>query len=324
MSTANNNFSRNPAPHIHCGMTIRNSMLCVLAALVPAGAAGAYYFGTRAVSIVLACALSSAVFEFASASLRGQPSSITNFSAILTGVLLAFNLPPTVPLWIPVLGSFFAIIIAKECFGGIGCNIFNPAHAARAFLLAAYPQIMTTWKSFYTVDAYTFATPLGVMKEHGYSTLLSLHGTKTAMYWDLFIGHRGGSLGETCAAAILAGAVFLLWKRIITWHIPAAFLAALALFTWIFGADNGSFHGDPLLSVLSGGALIGAFFMATDWVTSPMTKPGMLIFGAGCGLITGIIRKWGGYPEGVCYSILIMNMCTPLIDRFIKPRRYGS
>ena len=236
-------------------------------------------------------------------------------------LLLAYCLPPTVPLWLVACGSFFAIAIGKQAFGGLGQNIFNPALVGRAFLLAAWPTQMTTWvkpgqarlsislQGGQASDAITGATPLASAFEG-------------ITYWDLLIGNRGGCIGEICIIALLAGALFLLMSGYISWHIPFSFITTVGIFTWIFGAEA-LFGGEWLFHILSGGLALGAFFMATDYVTSPLTNKGRLIFGFGCGLFTAIIRLWGGYPEGVCYAILLMNAATPLIDRYTKPRRFG-
>jgi electron transport complex protein RnfD len=224
-------------------------------------------------------------------------------------MLLAFNLPPGIPLWMAALGSFVAIAIAKQAFGGLGFNIFNPALVGRAFLMASFPVEMTSWVKYGAWDGVTGATPLGVIKE---KLPLSL-----PTYMEMFLGRRGGCIGETSVLLLLAGAVLLLCYRDITWHIPFSFLGSLAVFSALTGRD-------PLFAVMAGGAVLGAFYMATDTVTAPLAPGGRLIFGAGCGLITAVIRKWGGYPEGVCYSILLMNAFTPIIDRYTQPGRFGA
>jgi len=252
--------------------------------------------------------------------LRGQKIRVSDGSAALTGLLLAYNLPADVPFWIPVAGSFFAIAIAKQAFGGLGRNIFNPALAARAFLLISWPTYMTSWaKPLSHPDAITSATPLNLFKEGGLS--LSEMGLN---YWDLFLGNRGGCIGEVAVWALLAGAVFLLALKIISLHIPLSYIISLALFSWLFPPRGGFASGDVLFAILAGGVILGAFFMATDYSTSPLTRKGQIIFGLGCGLFTFIIRRWGGYPEGVSFSILIMNAFVPIIDRFTAPRVYGA
>ncbi|MGE5280474.1 MAG: RnfABCDGE type electron transport complex subunit D [Deltaproteobacteria bacterium] len=246
-------------------------------------------------------------------------SSVADGSAFMTGLLLAFNLPANVPLWIPFVGGVFAIAIAKQAFGGLGRNIFNPALASRAFLMAAWPQHMTAYMKPFAVDAVTQATPLMLLKEGKAAGIADMGLT----YKDMLLGFRGGCLGEVCALALLLGGLYLLIRGIITWHTPVSFIAAAAVFGWALGSPDGYFKGDIVFQILSGGLLLGALFMATDYVTSPITKKGQVVFGVCCGLLTGVIRRWGGYPEGVCYSILFMNTAVPLIDRFMQPRRYG-
>ena len=236
-------------------------------------------------------------------------------SAFLTGLLLAYNLPAHVPFWLPIVGSFFAIAIGKQVFGGLGQNIFNPALVGRVFLMASWPKYMTTFTKPLNYDALTCATPLALIKEG--------KALETISYLDLFLGKRGGCIGEVCILALLVGALFLIYKGYICWHIPLTYLATVGVFTYIFG-QGGLFSGDWLFHILSGGLILGAFFMATDYVTSPLTRKGQIIFGIGCGLITVVIRLWGGYPEGVSYAILMMNGATPIIDRFTKNRIYGN
>jgi len=290
--------------------------------LIPAGIAGIFLFGIRSLYIIAVSILTALITEGVILFLRkGQVSSnvprqgwrLLDGSAVLTGLLLAYNLPPGVPLWIPALGSFVAIAIGKQVFGGLGHNIFNPALIGRAFLLASFPTRMTTWNSPFGIDAISGATPLTLLKDKG----IAGFGC-----WDLFMGNCGGCIGETSKIILLAGALILLYKKYITWHIPFVYILTTAAFTWIFGGKQ-LFAGDWLYHVLGGGLFLGAFFMATDMVTTPLTKKGMLIFGFGCGLLTAIIRLWGGYPEGVSYSILLMNGATPLIDRFTRPKGFG-
>jgi electron transport complex protein RnfD len=241
-------------------------------------------------------------------------------SAALTGLFLAYNLPSSLPIWMACVGSFFAIAVAKQAFGGLGRNIFNPALAGRAFLLIAWSKYMTTFSKPLTYpDSVTCATPLMLLKE-GKAENIYQAGLG---YLDLFLGNRPGCIGEVCIALLLAGAIFLLWRRIISWHIPFSFIFTLGALSWLWG---GSLVGqaDILFSVMAGGIVLGAFFMATDYVTSPLTRKGQLIFGFGCGLLTFIIRKWGGYPEGVSFAILMMNAAVPLLDRFCRPRIYGE
>jgi len=220
-------------------------------------------------------------------------------------------------LWLVVVGSVVAIAIAKHAFGGLGRNIFNPALIGRVFLLSAWPKHMTTFTKPF--DTITSATPLALLKEQKLSSLAEAG----ISYMDLFIGNRGGCIGEVCILALLLGAAYLFYKKLITWHIPFSYMGSVVVMSWIFGSREGLFMGDVLFHFLSGGLVLGAFFMATDYVTSPLTYKGQIIFGVGCGFLTCVIRFWGGYPEGVSYAILMMNMAVPLIDRWIRPRRYG-
>ena len=306
----NNRFIVSVSPHIYSGESSTKIMWALTLSLLPAGIAGVIIFGPASLWIILVSIVSAALTEAIIQKLRRSEITIFDGSAVLTGLLLAFCLPASVPLWLVAVGAFVAIAIGKQAFGGLGQNIFNPALVGRAFLLAAWPTHMTTWiKPGEGIDAVTSATPLAS----------SFAGVS---YWDLLIGNRSGCLGEVCILALLAAAVFLLIAGYISWHIPFSFIATVGLFTWIFAGEN-FFSGQWLFHILSGGLVLGAFFMATDYVTSPLTNKGKLIFGFGCGLFTVIIRLWGGYPEGVCYAILLMNAATPLIDRYTKPRRFG-
>ena len=241
---------------------------------------------------------------------------------MVTGLLLAFNVPATADMiWLVAIGALVAIGIGKMAFGGLGKNPFNPALVGRVFMLISFPVQMTTWPTVgkwfpMTTDTVTGATPLGIIKEGGLESL--------PQAWDLFIGHVGGSFGEVSALAILIGAIYLLCRKIITWHIPVAFIGTAALFSCILWLVNPDRFIDPLTTILTGGIMLGACFMATDMVTSPMAKSGQLIFGVGCGLLTIIIRNWGSYPEGVSFAILLMNSVTPLINRWCKPKRFAN
>lgn len=299
------------SPHQHHRDDTRRAMFEVVLALMPAATLAVFYFGIKAVLVMAVCVGTAVLTEFAIQKLTGKAVTIRDYSAAVTGLLLAFNVPAGLPLWIAAIGSVVAVGIGKQVFGGLGSNPFNPALVGRAVLLASWPVQMTTWVAPFTL--VTTATPLGQMKLEGISTA----------YSSMFLGSIGGSLGETSALALIAGGIYLLWRGIIDWRIPTGFIGTVAVMGWVFGGD-GLFGGDPLFHVLAGGLLLGAFFMATDWVTSPVTKKGRLIMGIGCGLITAIIRIWGGYPEGVSYSILIMNAVTPLIDRYTQPRKFGG
>ncbi len=235
------------------------------------------------------------------------------------------NIPATVPWYLPLFGSIVAIGIAKHTMGGLGFNIFNPALVGRAFLLASWPILMTTWPSMASkVDGMTSATPLGILKLQGYEKLVQIFGDKADMYKALFLGTRSGSMGETSAILLIIGGIYLIYRRYINWQIPIVMIGTVGLLTWAFGGSAGLFTGDPILNMLSGGLILGAFYMATDMVTIPITIKGQVIFAAGAGALTVLIRLLGGYPEGVCYGILLMNTVTPLIDRLVKPVKYGS
>ncbi len=306
----NNKLIVSTSPHIYSGESSTRIIWTVTFSLLPAGLAGVFIFGISSLWVVLVSMISAVLTEALIQKLRRSAVTIFDGSALLTGLLLAYTLPPETPLWLPAVGAFVAIAIGKQAFGGLGQNIFNPALVGRAFLLAAWPTHMTTWiKPGSAFDAVTGATPLA-------NQFFGI------TYQDLLIGNRAGCIGEVCILALLAGALFLLITRYISWHIPFSFIATVGIFTWIFGGE-GFFAGEWLFHILSGGLILGAFFMATDYVSSPLTNKGKLIFGFGCGLVTAIIRLWGGYPEGVCYAILLMNAATPLIDRYTKPRRFG-
>jgi len=290
-------------PHVKDKDNVNKIMWYVIIALLPAAIAGIYFFGINSLLIILLSVSSAVVTELIIQAITKKPITIKDGSAVLTGLLLALILSPLVPWWIPILGSVFAIAIGKQIFGGLGHNIFNPALAGRAFLVASWPALMTKWL---LIDAATGATPLASLK---------LEGIKTG-YSKLFLGNIGGCIGETSAIALLIGAAFLLYKKIIDWRIPAAFIGTVFVFAFIF-------RQDPIFHILAGGLLIGAFFMATDYVTSPITKNGKLIFGFGCGFLTIILRLLSGYPEGVMFSILLMNATTPLIDRYTRLKPFG-
>ena len=256
-----------------------------------------------------------------------QPVTAFDGSACITGLLLAMSMSPLLPPYMVAVGSFIAIIVAKQSMGGLGFNIFNPAHIGRAALMVSWPVAMTTWTKMQDmsggVDAMTSATPLNILKMQGYDALVATFGSQSELYWNMLIGTRNGSLGETSTILLLLGGLYLIYKGYVNWFVPAAMIGTVALLTWIFG-PAGLFTGDPLFHVMAGGLMLGAFFMATDMVTIPMTVKGQLIFAVGAGALTVLIRLVGGYPEGVCYSLLLMNAVTPLIDRFCKPRIFGA
>ncbi|AEE96351.1 RnfABCDGE type electron transport complex subunit D [Mahella australiensis] len=303
------------SPHVRSESSVSGIMLDVVIALVPTIIAAAIFFGMRALFIIGISIATAVLTEALIQYLMKKPVTINDWSAVVTGLLLAFNLPPTAPWWLAVIGSAFAIAIVKQLFGGLSYNFLNPALAARAFLLASWPVRMTAWVQP-GVDAVTTATPLAILK-----------GTEAAgqlpSLMDMFVGNIGGTIGETSALALLIGAAYLLYKRVINWRIPFVYMATVGVLTWILGPD-GAFTGQPLYHVLGGGLILGAFFMATDYVTSPVTPLGQIIMGLGCGIITVVIRLYGGYPEGVSYSILFMNVATPLIERYTVPKKFGE
>ena len=314
-----------PSPHIHGKLTTSQCMYGVLIALIPAFLVSLYYFGLGALLITVTSVLSCIIFEYLIQKylLKGRPT-IANGSAILTGVLLAFNLPSNLPLWIVVLGALFAIGIGKMAFGGLGNNIFNPALAGRIFLLISFPQQMTTWPRptalHMGLDAETGATTLNILKHGNIDDIVNID------VMEMLIGNAGGSFGEVSAIALLLGLAYMLYKRIITWHIPLSIIATAFIFSFLVSIDKGLEFALIFaeLQVLSGGLLLGAIFMATDYVTSPMTHTGMLIYGIMIGIITMVIRLWGAYPEGMSFAIFIMNAVTPLINNYIKPKRFGE
>lgn len=309
-----NKFIVSTSPHLHKDESVSKIMWLVVASLVPAGIAGVFIFGLSALWVISLGIISALITEGILQLLTKRKISVLDGSAFLTGLLLAYNLPPKVPFWLPIAGSFFAIAVGKQIFGGLGQNIFNPALVGRVFLMASWPKYMTNFTKPFHYDAVTSATPLALLKE---GKIVDVS------YLDLFLGNRGGCIGEVCVLALLLGALFLFLKGYISWHIPITYIVTTAAFTYIFGA-NSLFSADWLFHILSGGLILGAFFMATDYVTSPLTRRGQVVFGLGCGLITAIIRLWGGYPEGVSYAILMMNAATPIIDRYTKSRIYGT
>ncbi|HJF70371.1 MAG TPA: RnfABCDGE type electron transport complex subunit D [Butyricimonas virosa] len=323
------NFTISPSPHVHGGDSIEKNMYGVLIALVPTFIFSIVFFGLGAILVTLTSVAACLVFEYVIQKyLMKQRPTIWDGSAIITGVLLAFNLPSSLPLWIVVIGALVAIGIGKMSFGGLGNNIFNPALVGRVFLLISFPVQMTTWpvpNGFATADAVTGATPLALVKEavkngQAVGDTLSSVGITTG---NLILGNIGGSLGEVAAIGLLLGFAYMLIRKIISWHIPVAIFATVIVFSGILNlADPAQFAG-PVFHLFTGGLMLGAIFMATDYVTSPMTHKGMLIYGVGIGLLTVIIRVFGAYPEGMSFAILIMNGFTPLINRYCKPKRFA-
>jgi len=311
------------SPHVRSPETTAKIMWTVTACLIPSGLVCVRLFGLSTLWIILTAIISAVISEYACALIQKKSPSLHDGSAVLTGLLLAYNLPPGAPLWLAFIGSLVAIVLGKVVFGGLGFNIFNPALIGRVFLMASFPVLMTRWPAPAGVDAVTAPTPLAVFKD-GFAGngIISASEIVNYSYKDLFLGYRGGCIGEACILALLIGALFLIIRGYISWHVPVSFIGTVAVFAWIFGGTS-LFKGDFLMHVLCGGLVLGAFYMATDYVTGPVTRNGQLIFGVGCGVITSVIRLWGGYPEGVSYSILLMNTVTPLIDRFVIPKRFG-
>ncbi|BAI79982.1 electron transport complex protein RnfD [Deferribacter desulfuricans SSM1] len=317
------------SPHERDDLRTDKVMLYVIYALIPAMGVSIYYFGFYAIKTYLLTIIFTLGFEYLFQKIAKRPVSLNDNSALVTAILLAMNLPPNSPWWLICVGSFVAIIIGKQVFGGLGQNPFNPALVARVFLLISWPAQMTNWmkpnpitKSF-IFDAVSTATPLGASKTEvlTYGKIVSENLVNTS---SLFLGNVGGSLGEISALAIIIGGLFLLYKRIISWHIPFSYIAAFLIIVvpyWFFAPEKTL---DPIAHLFSGGLMLGAFFMATDMVTSPVTKRGQLIFGAGCGILTAVIRLFGGYPEGVSFAILLMNATVPLIDYYIRPKSFGE
>lgn len=308
------NFVVSGTPHVRSKESIQSIMRDVIIALVPASVMGIYFFGVRALMIIVAAVASAVFFEWLYQKIMKKPVTINDLSAVVTGLLLAMNLPVATPIWVPIVGSAFAIIIAKQLFGGLGQNFINPALAGRAFLVASYPTEMTSWTSAgnFGADAVAVATPLaqlkgGVMPD--------------ASFTDVLVGNIGGCIGETCAVALIIGGIYLIAKHVISWKVPVIYIATVFVLTAAIGRNG---LRVPTYELFTGGLMLGAFFMATDYASSPVTAKGQVIFALGCGLITTLIRIFGGYPEGVSYSILIMNLCVPLIERFTEPTIFGA
>ena len=319
-----------PSPHVHAGGSVSNLMYGVIIALLPALAVSLFLFCAGVIIITATAIVSSVAFEYLIQKyLLKQKPAISDGSAMVTGMLLAFCLPANIPPWMVVLGSLVAVGIGKMSFGGLGNNPFNPALVGRVFLFISFPVQLTSWpvpgQHWITyINASTWATPLAIMKESlKNGEPISQIMQEMPSHLDMFIGKMGGSAGEVASFAILIGFIYLLARKIITWHIPVSIILTVFIFTGILWLANPDKYADPLFHLLSGGLLLGAVFMATDYVTSPMTSRGMLIFGTGIGIITVVIRIFGAYPEGVQFAILIMNAFVPLINKYIKPNRFG-
>ena len=316
------------SPHVHSDESTKRIMWRVNLAMVPTLIVAVAFFGLNALLISIISVCSCVLFQWLIEKfVMKVPTTICDGSAVVTGLLLAFNVPATREMiWLVIIAALVAIAIGKMSFGGLGKNPFNPALVGRVFMLISFPVQMTTWPkpgenlfsmvSVPTTDATTGATPLGLIKENGVQA--------AGQVWDYFVGNIGGSLGEVSALAILIGAIYLLCRKIITWHIPVAFIGTAFVFSGILWLCDKTMFVDPLTTILTGGIMLGACFMATDMVTSPMTKAGQLVFGFGCGLLTIIIRNWGNYPEGVSFAILLMNSVTPLLNRWFKPKRFAN
>ncbi len=322
------------SPHVKSNESVEKIMWTVVACLVPPLILSVFVFGIQVLFITAVSVASCVAVEAASQKSLGRKVTVKDGSAVLTGMLLAFIIPPGVSPLLPVLAAVFAIYIGKHILGGIGYNFFNPALLGRAFLLASFPVAMTSaWLPPLeggaifaylgtSIDAVSTATPLAVMKEQGMAAFTQQFGEGASLYTSFFLGWRPGCIGETSGFLILLGGLYLLYRRYITWHIPVSILASIAVLSWIFGGE-GYFSGDPLLAVLTGGAMLGAFFMATDYVTSPSNKTSQIVFGIGIGALTVLIRLKGGYPEGICYAILLMNPLSTVFDSWFKQKRFA-
>ena len=313
-------------PHIRSNETTRSIMLDVIIAMLPALAFAIFNFGLRALTLTAVSVVACIFWEWLYRKLMKKPQSIGDLSCVVTGMLLAFVCPVQMPYWMIIIGDFFAIIVVKQLFGGIGKNFLNPALAGRAVLLASYAGTMTSWVDpaagkaaiiGSNADVVTTATPLAIMKTGDFAELMATYGVD-----KMFIGQIPGSLGEVSAVALLIGGAYLIWRKVINWQTPVAYIATVAVLTFLFPKQGTGLEW-MLYSVFGGGLFLGAFFMATDYATSPVTKKGQLIFGIGCGLFTVLIRYFGSYNEGVCYSIMVMNLLVALIDKYTKPTRFG-
>ena len=313
-------------PHIRSNETTRSIMLDVIIAMLPALVWAVIWFGVKALTLTAVSVIGCMFWEWLYRKLMKKPQSVGDLSAVVTGMLLAFVCPVTTPYWMIIIGGFFSIVVVKQLFGGIGKNFVNPALAGRAFLLGSYAGVMTTWIDATqnkaplmgsAADIVTAATPLAYMKTGNMAGL-----TETYSVMDMFLGKTGGSLGEISAAMLILGGLYLIWRKVINWQTPVAYIATVAVLSFLFPKAGSSLEW-MLYSVFGGGLMLGAFFMATDYATSPVTKKGQLVFGIGCGLFTVLIRYFGSYNEGVCYSIMVMNLCVALIDKYTKPTRFG-
>ena len=320
-------FTISASPHIRDEETIPHIMWQVNAALLPAAFFAVWWFGMPALVNMVVGAVVAIASEYVWQKAMHRPLTAFDGSACITGLLMAMSMSPLLPPYMVAIGSILAIVVAKQSMGGLGFNIFNPAHIGRAALMVSWPVAMTTWTKMHDagagVDAMTSATPLNILKMQGYDALVNTFGSQANMYMNMFLGTRNGSLGETCTVLLMLGGLYLIWRGYANWVVPVTMILTVGVLTWIFG-PAGLFSGDPLFHMMAGGLMLGGFFMATDMVTIPMTVKGQILFAAGAGAITVLIRLVGGYPEGVCYSLLLMNAVTPLIDRLIKPEIFGA
>ena len=314
------------SPHIRAAENTRSIMLDVIVAMLPALAWAVWVFGFKALTLTAVSVAACMFWEWLYRNLMHKPQSVGDLSAVVTGMLLAFVSPVTTPYWMIIIGAFFAIIVVKQLFGGIGKNFLNPALAGRAVLVASYAGTMTSWVDPLAnkaalfgsnADIITTATPLAMMKTGAFAELLEKYSIT-----DMFVGNIPGSMGEVSALALLIGGIYLVWRKVINWQTPVAYIATVAVLAFLF-PTSGTGVEWMLYSIFGGGLFLGAIFMATDYTTSPVTKKGQVIFGIGCGLFTILIRYFGSYNEGVCYSIMVMNLLVPLIDKYTKPTRFG-
>lgn len=320
-------------PHVQTNRDTKALMKDVVIALMPAALVAVLFFGIDALRVILTSVAACVTFEYLACRYwLKKPNSTTDYSAIITGLLLAYNLPSTMPCWMILIGAFIAIIVTKMCFGGLGCNIFNPALAGRAFLFISFPVQMTVWPnpylgSLFSPDGETGATTLRMLKSMGKAVddAQKMYGLDDLPRWfDMFLGNTGGCIGEISALALLIGGIYLIYRRVITWHIPVYCIGTVMLLMSIFYLTTGNLKFLPWAHLLSGGLMLGAIFMATDYTTSPMTIKGQIIFAIGCGILTVIIRAFSAYPEGISFAILIMNSLVPLIDKYAIQRYYGE
>lgn len=333
-AVARNMWKVSISPHVKSSESVEKIMWTVVACLLPSLLLSVFVFGIQVLFITAVSVISCVVVEAVSQKALKRPVTIKDGSAVLTGLLMAFVIPPGVSPLLPILAAVFAIYIGKHLLGGIGYNFFNPALLGRAFLLASFPVAMTSaWlppvEGFaifshlgVSIDAVSTATPLAVMKEQGMVAFTEMFGSGFSLYSSFFLGWRPGCIGETSSFLLVLGGIYLIYRGYITWHIPVATLGSIAILSWIFGGE-GYFGGDPLLAILSGGAILGAFFMATDYVTSPANKTSKIVFGIGVGALTVLIRLKGGYPEGICYAILLMNPISTVLDGWFKQKRFA-